>query len=556
MSNYNILGEYNYYAYTKIDTYSSESDFLISAAAVHEFVHSILTKGSTYGSYVTLLFHGNKNNKNHLQYVEKEKVEKQQIKNGRNDKILYSLIDNMIKMQETTATLVELLYVSAKSESVEKKRYMRNLGESYHNYIKPYKYILNEKYISDYEMIYMNWLKETNVNEYNKLNQIDSSYRKFNLIIRILIESALMALNIKTIDSKSRNWEYPNALINTILCEEKNHPSKRFDNLMKSVFKPIEEIDKKNPFSYVELDTYTLSHQEVKNDLFDKTFKQFESKYIQERNGNLLSDVRYVKGISWDSIESLESNAILTGIPRILSENSSEKILKGYLNPFKESEFNKVYIEKISIQNSSRESYIDFTRSKTVYLQVVPSGSNKEKYEYEFHIEKYIIRNKELKIEHIRYIVLGRDLALNVLKEVESTNLVLLGIDRDPEMMNEKIVEKFNRVFIYPCTNVLSFINVIDNNFPNSTIHIMKDEYFHMMYIRNKKKILFQPIITRIDSYLKQASNIENRIFEINGDLPFRKTDKKLIDTILYKNALEESHYYNKLNNKFKENLY
>ncbi len=551
MFSYNTFGEYNYYSYTKIDTYSNNDDFLITATAVHEFVHSILIKTTSYGSYVTLLFHGNKNNKRFLQYVEKN-VEKQQIKNNRNDKILNSLVDNMIQLQEATATLVELIYVMARLGLEEMNKYFFRLGESYKKYIRAYEHILQESYISDYERVYMNWLKNENISYYNELNNADSQYRKFNIVINIVIKLAIIALNIDRIDADNKKWQYPNAMINTILVDKKNHPSKRFDDLMKSVFKPIEALDKNNPFIGVNLEWFISTHYEIKDELLDKVYNKFESEYLEARNSNLLSEVRYVQGIDWNSIEALERNAVLTGIPSILSKSSSEKIFRGYLSPFKNTNLKNVHINKTSISDFDSELYKVFIQSKTVFLSIVPSGSYDVKYEYEFHVEQDIIENELLNINHIRLIVLGRDNALSVLKEVDATKLVLLGVDRDPDIIDESIIEKFERTFIYPANNVLSFIDIINDRFSGSTIHITKDEYFHMMYIRNNKKILFQPVITMIDSYIKQTSSIKDRTIKVNGDLPFRKSDKKLIDRILYKLLLEEAIHYRTL----KEDLY
>lgn len=501
-----FLGQYTYIAMTKVDVYEhGESDY--KATAVHEYIHSFLVRSTLYGHFMQGLERVNLIDKKH-------------------EKIINKLYSNEERLQETSATLIELLYVWYKDGLNIAKSHLRNLPDPYKKYVRKYEHIFNNEYISEIYNQYLRYIENEIKNENNpelvegiekfkkELNDDTTEKTALNLITFLIIRVSQLAL---TVDLKEINEELWNTekKITRYICNQnadKYHPNGRFDKYMKHIF-TVEITEKNNRFNLEEIVYIPSNPKEfelynVSDFILNKFNENVEKQKIIE---NTLNEYINTEIPNLSTVSKLETEALIYALPYMLNEESIEKFFgKNYW-----VDYGKINKEGIS-----------FFIEKEKIIQIHPTTGSRDKYAYEVcfntivnrdilrflqnpeHKKDYHNSNKVLEIKcRIERL---EDL-IELLSKFDGT-IYLTGCQRSIDLI--EALQKQNKdrmILINSVASLTSSVSFINEYFDNANSMIINSKYCDILLIENKNKVFIQYLLPSVKEMVSKLI-AENRL--------------------------------------------
>ncbi len=539
-------GQYLNRPYTKLDVWAinEEKEILgilkqerLRIAAIHEYVHAFLTKASNYGMYIVTL-----NNVLKSRETFKDGLtgsSKQRLNDNQNKiyKFFLKMNENMKEMQETLATLIEILYICHIKNYKTAKDYMDSAISHYKNYIKDFSFIIEEGFLCEIKDIYVKYLEIKDphlLEEYKGNNGDDNIF----LSIMCLLEIGTVALNINLLGIGKEVLIHPNSYINKLLSKEDCNPGKRFKKIMYSVFgehtisKDLNMLFKYN--NAAKLEDFKKEILEALPDTDNEN-----SKEIKETETEFINEM-FVRPIDIKNAKDFEKEAVMTAIPWILCKGSAS-LFESYYDP------NKPRYNDDNV-GGLRE-----------FLKIVDRAYIKVPMGYEHDNECYYIIELECnklppkveirsdKFEKDKPFILFYKLRENDLfgcikaGYFDNTTIILEG-NYHLKLLIDKLIKHRNLKIYLMLSNCMSFTKnfiklVTYGKKKLDACFIGNKEIENILVIRNDNLILFNPLINQD---LEEKYNEEYNLVFSNKILSGK--DKSIIKDYLLRDFGREAH--------------
>ena len=542
------IGLYAYRSYTKVDVWEEEKEDNINSTAIHEFVHSYITKASDYGRYLIAILSVLKNHKNCYCFCKKDKNNYMK-KIWKLEKIFLSLNDNMKEMQECLAYLIETLYICETKGFEEGKQYLKKIEKQF-NSIKSYEHIIDQKYLYDICKSYMEYLKINNINKHSLLQKSSSKNLKIFIGINYLIDIGIAALNIGQFNCPKTVWTYPNAFTNSVIVNKKYNPNKRFRNLSRELL-PLDckAID----FSLLDIYTINCHSEEIKEEILNiiNCYTDKKTNFMAYGSDKIIvNEEIFNVSVVIDTMERFVTMAYLTAIPAILCINSADKFIQ-----YKTS---CAMRNKPKSTNSALKTFLEI--SDTICINVPPGFETKKSCIYEVRIDLDFLENKwnlSSKINileadtSVTFMIQEDELFKLLYKFGKSKTIFLTGNYHLYSLIYT--LKKMNKKhYVFLANNMSLLLEFIRNTTsdantakPNAMFLEIND-IKNILIIRSEESIMFQPMINQY---------IEN----VKGEYGFRFSkeniisgkDKAVISRILRWHYGNEAEYIKRIGDAF-----
>lgn len=498
------LGLYSCISMTKVDFLEHNKNELdIKITAIHEYIHSYLIRTSLYGNFISGLI--NINN------IEKEETKYESI-----------LLKNQRKLQETVATLTEIIYVWYKCGYAKANNYYYKLPNEYQSFIRKYKYIINEEYIlgiySQY-IEYTNKVKQENKSDKelcedinifcNSIKDTSDINTALNLLLYLILETAEISLmidvsdiyeNCDNVKDFEKDIESRNA--------KKYNPNYRF----KEYIKYLLPRDKKNKAKF-DISNIIDIPEELGTELIEKNdnciLKMYEdyNSVDLNRSKNILEEPEYKVYPRLNKVSDFENEAILYAQPYPLNKESIKKL----------------FGSKIESKYYSLDKYIlnNFLKDIEI-LHIHPAVGSEEKVEYEVTINNTLNRNAKLKFEN-NFVVNNINLYCNISKkshlfkllQLYKGDLLFTGCHRTKDILLEMKERQINNcVFINSVSSITTSIPFINDLFKGNDGEVVSSIYGDILLMKNDNIIFFQCMLPSCVDILNK--NIINKRIELN----------------------------------------
>ncbi|WP_339289157.1 hypothetical protein [Paenibacillus sp. FSL E2-0201] len=473
-----LLGIYNYLPMTKVDVLE-HNRLNVKATAVHEYIHSYLTKGTLYGIYLITL--------NSLNRIDQK-----------HERSLRLLISNMIRMQETVATLVELIYIFSKCGEDEMNNHLRQLTKPYSTYINDYRYLLNKDYAINLFKRYRVYL-EDNVGRVEmedfieKFSSTSELTTALNILNFVIIRTAEIALNIDLRKIDKQLWINTNKIEKIINndCLRYN-PSTRFKKIMKSVLPDFKRNPNKEFMFVVPGDIYT---QEIINDEMlygikeDVLSRYVDNEVINSQNAihftNTVDEDKYVQKTNILKIEELENESLLYAMPYILNTESANAIF-GKRVKYLISDVEFTNIDKI------------LPHSEIIHIHVTTGRKN----QYKYYIGLSSDLNKNIKNNTANYDDVEIRASMDRLEEFQKLLsdykgiMYFTGCNRTEHVLDSiDYSNNTNPIFVNSASSMKPSIDFVNKYFKGQSGFVIKSDFGDVLCVKKNNLIFFQPII-------------------------------------------------------------
>lgn len=515
-----FLGQYTYIAMTKVDIYEHKNQN-IKATAVHEYIHASLVRSTLYGNFM-------------------QSIESVNKIDNKYEKIIKKLYANEEKLQETTATLIELLYIWYEDGFDVMNDALKNLSDPYNKYILKYKHILNETYIME---IYKEYIKsiekiiKDNENDFelhydlrNFIKSLEDGNEEktaLNLIQFLIMRTAGLAMTVDLLEIDESLWNTEKKITRYICNQHANkyYPNSRFDKCMKHIFS---EVIRDTNDRFILDDIISMPDKVIdfklyntKDFISEKYSSNSENKNIIE---NTLDEYIYIQAPLISTFNDLEKEALIYAIPYPLNEESA----------------NKLFGENYWVYNAKAPSDImPALISKQSVLHIHPSTGNKEKYSYDIclntitnpKILDYVRFNKDdltkgdlsKQTLEIKCKIDSLDELLNLLIDYHGT-IYITGCQRSSQLIEALENQNKNRkLLINSVASLTSSLDFINEYFTDLDAEIISTHYTDFLLIENKNKVFIQYLMPSITNKLLELKN-DNRL-NLNQILLKEKSD-------------------------------
>lgn len=468
------LGCYNYLSMTKIDIF--EHDRLnLKITAIHEYIHSFLTKGTLYGMYCTALYSVNPINPKH-------------------DKIFVLLNNNMIKIQETVATLIELIYILAISGQKEMDKHLQELPKPYSSYVYSYKYILNEDYAKNLYEKYKFYLEdmlgqekmESRIKEFKSTTELKTA---LNVLGFMVLRNAEIALDINLQEFDNGLWTSKKQMERFLANNSsKYQPRARFNAIMKDTLPNTVMYPQKEFTFTIPMNVALL--EKISNEMIFNISEDVINKYVEDNSeiqnfSELINKVKEEKNFdkpNISKIEEIESEALLYAMPYILNK---ENIKKTFGKEIK-CVYKYTTIDNIrSILNNSEILHIHVaTGEKNKYQYYVGLSSD---------LNKNIINNSRIDVVEIRTSI---EDVLEFKELICKYNGILYftGCDRTEHILDLGDFALIP-IFINSATSIKPSKNFINKYFGGERGFVFRSAFGEVFCVKKDNIIFFQPMI-------------------------------------------------------------
>lgn len=485
-----FLGFYNYLSMTKVDVLEHHG-LNVKTTAVHEYIHSYLTKGTLYGMYLITF--------NSLNRI-----------NQKNESILKLFNKNMKRIQETAATLIELTYIFAAYGEEEMNDYLKQLPTPYSTYINEYRYLLKRDYVNNLSIKYRLYL-EDNVGRVEtdkfmgKFKSTTELKTALNILSFVIIRTAEIALNIDLQKIDKEFWTNKNKMekyINTNGLQY--NPSTRFRKIMKSILPDIQ----RNPNKEFEFDVPSniYTHEIINDEMVYGIKEDILNIYIEDEDKqsqsvthltNTVNEKEYVLKSNILRIEDIESESLLYAMPYILNKESQKFIFgKEVKYLFKDTDFSN-FIKILPY-------------SEILHIHVTTGREN----QYMYYVGFSSDLNKNFKNNSVKYDDVELRVSFNRFEEFHGILrnykgiLYFTGCNRTEHVLDSIDQGNNNQpVYINSATSIKPSINFINKYFKGQDGLVFKCIFGDVLCMKKNNLIFFQPIIPGTDEVIKDKIN-------------------------------------------------
>ncbi|CEQ17879.1 hypothetical protein [Paraclostridium sordellii] len=489
---------------TKIDILKHKN-LDIRTTAVHEYIHSYLVRGTSYGNFVRGLGHVN-------------------LINNKNENLIKILYKNEKFVHESTSTLLELIYTWYKEGYLVAQKNLKCIHKDYKKYISKYKHIFDRDYVIEIYRQYLNFIDDSieNNKDDERLCNDMKKYCEYicedteeksslNLLIYLIIKTSELALTIDMSTIDKEYLETSKSLERYInLYPEIYHPNSRFKEYMKHVFPKSTEVKSKFNLNEIVKLPKTLG-KDLDYRLYEYIIDRYEEDESVDINKikNKLDEPVYTKRPSISKMEDLEDEAVLYAHPYLLNKESIEKLFG-----------DKFYILNGKLEQSKFELLLNNSK----ILHIHPRTGGKEKYEYGISINTIInknIRNKNgIHAVSILHTIESKEELIKLINNYHG-DIYFTGCPRSEHILleiNKKSLQK--NIYINSAASLTLSIDFINHYFEGSDAEVINTKYGDVLFMKKDNMVFFQCMIpksfTVINRMIKNERIYLNDLKEIN----------------------------------------
>ncbi|HHK5547689.1 TPA: hypothetical protein ACQUHN_004166 [Bacillus thuringiensis] len=485
-----FLGQYTYISMAKVDIYEHEN-LDIKVTAVHEYIHSHLVRGTLYGNFM-------------------RGIDQANLIDNRYNKIFDMLYKNEEKIQETTATLIELIYVWYKKGLSTALANFKKLPKPYSKYIREYEHLLNLEYVMKVYKQYWEFIdqkieRNSKDEEYckriQKFNEemIDDTEEKsaLNVILYLILKIAEFSMTIDMGEIDASLWESEKKFTKYIRNQhsKKYHPNARFKEYMKNLF----------PNKTTNIDRFILDSIVILPNKYNRDEFLNVDNYILERyEGGVDVDKNLIKNKLNESmniyipfmnrIDKLETEAMIYALPYPLNIESAEKLF-GDAFWVDEGIMDKELME-IAIENAK-------------IIHIHPTTGIENPFSYHVKINSTFNAGLIENLHDVKRVLQGSYVTeyladLFTLIENYKGIIYITGCHRSKGLLNELINRnKENKIFINSVASLTSSIEFLNMHFSGNDGEIIRTKYCDIMILRNSYFTFFQYLLPKSDEIIR-----------------------------------------------------
>lgn len=519
-----FFGQYTYISMTKVDVYE-HGNLDIKATAVHEYVHSHLVRATLYGQFMRSA--GNAN-----------------LIDSRYKKIFEMLYENEEKVQETTATLIELIYVWYKKGLKEALSNLNKLTYPYNNFLRNYRHLFNSDYLMGVYKQYLDFIeKELDYNSEDEKfckelqrfieEMKDNTEEKsaLNMMFYLILKVAEFSLTIDMEEIDGSLWKSESKFKKYIRNQNSKmyYPNTRFKDYMKYVLPDRETtLDRfyldgivKFPANYqnsylYNVDNYILERYDEGTNVDKKLIKNKISEYIN------------IQVPEFNNIKKIETEAIIYAQPYPLNVESAEKLFG-----------NDFWVDNGLMEIENFKSILEV--AKTIHIH--PSTGIESPCRYDVQVSSTFNPDN---VKHPKNQVLQAGIEIDYLEElltlIEDYKgiIYITGCHRSKELISE-LKNKNNKIFINSVASLTSSIEFINAHFPEHNAEIIKTRYCDVLLMKNSQFVFIQYLLPQSRDVISRL--IAEQVIHLSK---LKETEKStILDRIDWENVeLFTEEYY------------
>ncbi len=535
-------GMYSHLSMTNIDLAQIEGEENIDVVSVHEYTHAYLVKSTAYGSYLMSMRSINKLYSNNQDLIKKS--DNKFLDNHRNKCLVFEFLNQkMLKVQEYTATLVELLYMKYKYGNEALVASMEKISEPsqrtiYAKCLKTYGYILKDDFLLElYQFVIQspNIISQSYINILSKKNSMEAA---IDVGICIILQIAINSLNIDLTEIDKKHWKSKSQLEKYVSTNIVTYePSVRFCRCIDKMLPKNKSFNLSYPEDiYVIINN--LGYQEYLTDYIKENY-EMESNIGNDLKNNAVDEMYFVQGYDIRHAEELEKVALYTAMPAILNKTSIYKFI------------NKTNIKLNNLMFSGEESSNDIIIKKFDVLHIHPATGKKNKFTY--LVGGSLLYNLRLKQELSK---LSKDIeesdidlyeeeieswcdVQDILRKFDGT-LYLSGCPRSEHIL-DWIKENniaFNKIIIYSASSLQSSISFIKGYFNNSEAILHKNIFSPVLILKQENSYFLQTMVCDFCDIISEDEDFKSINLYNLRENQLTQDECILVDQILKENYL------------------